>query len=62
MSDGLAPAKVGGKWGFVQADGAFAIEPRFDEAKSFEQGLAEVHIGKRMAYIDREGNAIGLLP
>lgn len=36
---------MNGKWGYVDRTGWFVIEPRFNEAKPFIDGLAFVKIG-----------------
>ena len=32
FSDGIAPAKLNGKWGYIDRTASFVIEPRFDAA------------------------------
>lgn len=51
----MAPAKKSGKWGYVDTNGSFVIEPRFDEANPFSEGLAAVNIGEKWGYINHEG-------
>ena len=50
------------KWGYVDAKGAFVINPQFDRASSFENGLAKVELGKgveaKIAYIDKTGRFV----
>ena len=58
MSEGVAPARTGAKWGFIKSDGAYVLSPAFDAAKPFQDGLAEVAIGKQMAYIDHKGRVV----
>lgn len=45
-----------GPWGYIDHTGEMVIEPQFDSAGDFSQGLAQVLLadGTR-AYIDREG-------
>ena len=53
-----------GRWGYIDADGAFAIQPAFIEAYEFSEGLAVVRVqdlavsdqrGWRYGYVDRSG-------
>lgn len=65
FAHGLAAASLDGKaWGFIGADGEFAIAPRFDaqgparEADTigpFAQGLAPAGCKGRWGFIDRQG-------
>lgn len=59
--EGLARVKYRGKFGFLQKDGTFAIEPRFDSASpgGFKDGTAAVHSGDVRHFIDRSGSLIG---
>jgi hypothetical protein len=52
--DGLAPARDGLQWGFVDRDYRFAIAPRYTCTRRFSEGLAAVCVGKRWGYIDRD--------
>ena len=55
--DGLTPAKIVGKAGYINRSGQFTIEQKFDEAGYFqEDGLARATIGKSQGLIDRTGN------
>jgi hypothetical protein len=71
FSEGRAAVRTGnffggcsGKIGFFDTKGAWAIEPQFDEARSFSAGLAAVnrgskcHSGGKWGYIDRSGKEI----
>lgn len=43
FSEGLAAVKTtGGKWGFINKNGEFAIAPKYLRAESFRDGLAQV--------------------
>lgn len=48
------PAAVclNGKWGFVNADGTMAIDPQYENAKSFSMGLAPVCEESSWGYIN----------
>ena len=49
---------VDGKWGYIDARGTLVIEPLFDRAGLFREGLAHVEIEGRDAYIDRSGAVV----
>jgi tetratricopeptide (TPR) repeat protein len=53
--DGWAAAKKNGKWGFVDLEGRFVIEPSFDEALSFSGHLAAVRQGELWGYVALTG-------
>jgi hypothetical protein len=62
FSSGLAPA-VGGKgprwrWGYIDRNGAWVIEARFDDADPFRQELAFVELKKSVGFVDREGKLV----
>ena len=48
-----------GKWGYIDQNGRYVIEPQFDDAGDFHDGLAKVRIGGKSngkwGYIDRGG-------
>jgi hypothetical protein len=52
----LYPVLQEGKWGYIDIDGNMVIEPRFDEAYEFSEGLAGVNINGKYGYIDDKGN------
>lgn len=56
FADGLALAKVGEKYGYLDTNGNEVIEPQFEDAKSFSQGLAAARDGGKWGYIDTRGN------
>lgn len=47
-----------GKWGFIDNDGKIVIEPKFDEAKSFSNGLAAVKLGDNWGFINERGELV----
>src|SRR5438128_444799 len=51
----LRPAQTEGKWGYIDAARKFVIEPRFERAGPFSQGLAPVRLAGRYGYIDASG-------
>lgn len=54
---GLAPVlkQPQGKWGYINKSGKFVIEPRFEKAFDFSEGLARVVINGHTGFIDRAG-------
>ena len=55
---GLFPVVLGGKTGFVNRDGKLVINPQFDDARNFYDGLALVSSGGKAGYIDEDGKSI----
>jgi hypothetical protein len=50
--------QYGGKWGYIDRSGNMVIEPQFDCAWNFSEGLAPVNVGRQLGYIDRKGNMV----
>lgn len=57
-NEGLAKARIGKKWGYVNTQGKIQIPMKFDDASDFRYGVAEVKLGARILYIDRQGKAL----
>jgi WG containing repeat len=57
-NDGLVPARIGTKWGYINTHGIVTIPIRFDSANNFVYGVAEVQVGKRISYLDRQGKVL----
>lgn len=54
----LAPVQEKGKWGYMQF-GEWVINPRFEDAGIFDDGLAPVKMGGKWGFVDKTGkNAI----
>ncbi len=47
-----------GKWGYVDDEHCWVIEPQFDRAAGFSEGLAAVSNDEGMGYIDQYGNFV----
>lgn len=59
MSSGnLALAFSGGKWGFIDRDGKFAIPPKFQDGDEFQNGLALVEFKNEYMYINEKGHRV----
>lgn len=52
-TDSLYPAKKNGKWGYVDRQGEWRIEPRFNYAKPFFEGRAAVNVLPPTSFDDR---------
>lgn len=51
----LAPALSGSKWGFIDKEGTFVINPTFDSVYVFDGDLAPVWKDGKMGFIDEKG-------
>ena len=65
FSDGLAAAMEtdGGKWGYINTKGEFAISPRFASSRTdyvwpFAEGFAAVKVAGEYGYIDHTGSFV----
>jgi hypothetical protein len=45
FSEGLGAVELNGKWGFIDKTGAWVIEPQFEFADRFREGLALISVG-----------------
>lgn len=50
--------KIGNLWGFVDNTGTMIIEPRYDDAKAFSNGLAPVKIENVWGYITKDNELV----
>jgi len=48
----------GKKWGYIDRTGKVIVPPQFDFAGPFRDGLAEVRVGDRRGYINRDGKYV----
>ncbi len=59
FSEGLAPVKIDGKWGYVNEEEKMVIKRQFKEAKSFSEGLASATVdGENWGFIDKTGKFV----
>lgn len=61
FSEGVAHAKRGEKFGYIDHTGSFLLLPIYDYAYDFSDGYAVVEIGSRYRFIDKHGAALGTL-
>lgn len=54
----LAYVSVGGKYGYIDKDGNMVIEPQFDGADRFSDGLAMVLVDGKRGFIDKTGRLV----
>ncbi len=57
-NEGLIKARMGKKWGYINTQGKIQIPMKFDEAIDFRYGVAEVQLGSKTLYIDRQGKVL----
>jgi len=54
-TDPLFPIRKDWRWGYMNREGKVVIEPRYDDASCFFEGLAAVKLGDKWGYVDRRG-------
>ena len=55
-SEGLAPVQVGsGKWGFINEKQEWVIQPKFEDAKEFQNGKAAAKLNGKWGFINKRG-------
>jgi hypothetical protein len=63
FSEGFAAARASiplGKWGYINKKNEWVIEPKFDRAGDFHEGVADVKIDNKYQYIDKSGKKINM--
>lgn len=55
---GLYRFRENGKSGFMDRSGHTVIQPQFDDALDFSEGLAWVRVGRKVGFIDRAGRIV----
>jgi len=58
FSEELAAMRVKDKWGYIDKDGKFIIEPQFSFALRFMEGKALVRKGESLHYINKDGEKV----
>ena len=51
----LLPIKQNNHLGYADKNSKIVINPHFDKAGDFSDGVAPVHLGKKLGYIDKSG-------
>lgn len=54
MGGSIAFKDSEGRWGFVNTDGKIVIDPKYDEAMSFSNGLAAIRLGDKWGFINED--------
>jgi hypothetical protein len=49
---------LAGRWGYIDKSGKFVINPQFDEASPFADGLARVKVGRKTGYVNASGKYV----
>jgi hypothetical protein len=57
-SEGLYPAFKNGKFGFVNSNGRFVIQPKFEVVKNFSNEIAAVKTNGRWGYINKNDQIV----
>ncbi|WP_036947105.1 WG repeat-containing protein [Pseudobacteroides cellulosolvens] len=58
FSQGLAPVKKNGKWGYIDMQGVTVIDFKFDDAFGFSDDLARVVVSGKSGYINKAGEIV----
>lgn len=58
FNEGLAAARSGGTWGFINAKGEWLVKPSYTDVKPFSAGFANVRIGELWGAIDKTGKVV----
>ncbi len=58
FSEGLHPVQMDGLWGYINERAETVIQPVWDKASSFRDGLALVEKDGKLAYIDHAGTVV----
>lgn len=58
FSNGRLRVKEGFTWGFKDSSGAWAIPPKFNDARDFQDGFAQVQDGAKWITIDPQGKTV----
>ena len=54
----LIPVQAGDKWGYIDKEGKYAINPQFDEAMLLSSALALVKVDDKYGYISEDGKYV----
>ncbi|EAL4125815.1 WG repeat-containing protein [Campylobacter coli] len=58
VSGDLIRVKIDGQWSFLDKNGEFAIEPKFDNLGVFSEGLAGVELNRKYGFMDKNGKIV----
>ena len=57
-SNALFSVRINGKVGFIDNSGKIIINPQFDNANEFSEGLAAISVDKKWGFIDKNGKIV----
>ena len=49
---------MGHRFGYIDQNGKFEINPQFDKAGAFQDGIAPVWINGRQSYVNKSGKFV----
>lgn len=58
FNEGVAPVMLGGKYGYVDRDGACVIPYKYEYAGVFSEGLARVRLDGKYGFADKNGKVV----
>lgn len=58
IDETYAAVKINGLWGFIDKDGNIKIEPQFEDARSFSNGMAAVKMAGKWGFINDTGTIV----
>ncbi len=58
FSEGLAPAKIGDRWGYIDKTGVVVVAPKFEDAQPFSSGLSGIRDHYLYGYSDKTGAVV----
>jgi len=58
FSEGYAPVKIDGEWGFIDTQGNIVIEPQWSSVRFFREGLVQVSRNDAERYINTQGDTV----
>ncbi|HLO48926.1 MAG TPA: WG repeat-containing protein [Kamptonema sp.] len=56
--EGLQPKFSEGKWGYIDRSDNWVIQPQFNRANNFKDGLASIMIGNKWGWIEKTGKVV----
>ncbi|GAC1428811.1 MAG: hypothetical protein NVSMB6_28450 [Burkholderiaceae bacterium] len=54
----MAAVRIDGKWGYIDHTGKVVIQPKFELASAFFNGMASIMMGGKYGYIDKTGTIV----
>lgn len=56
FSEGMAPVQINnGRWGYINQNQQWIIQPKFEDAKEFQNGKAAVKQSGKWGFINKRG-------